>query len=86
MIEGIKGVDFYPKKGHIICKKRHHADHVLMTTAHRKGEEKWFIQLDVGLLGDHPATIYFNTEDAKTFRDKINESLEGLNGSASVSK
>ncbi|MFZ0510468.1 MAG: hypothetical protein WAM14_02580 [Candidatus Nitrosopolaris sp.] len=78
MIEGIRGVDFYPNKNIICNPGAHHADHVFMTTGHHNGEEKWFIRLDVGLFGDHPAIIYFNTEDAKTFRDKVNESLEGI--------
>ena len=39
-------------------------------------EKKWCIQFSSGNL--QSATIYFDEVDARKFREKVNESLEGL--------
>lgn len=42
-------------------------------------EEKWFLQLDYVNMGK-PTTIYFDTDDAKVFNEKVGQSLKEQNG------
>lgn len=78
-MEGVKSADFYPKN-EVICNPRNNPiDYVLMeeSSIPGRGEEKrWCIQFHSG--NQQAATIYFDEEDAKTFREKVKESLEGL--------
>jgi hypothetical protein len=51
-------------------------DHFLMGFPQDKQKGSWRIMLDSGL--NRLAKIYFSLQDAKTFSDKVNESLAGL--------
>jgi hypothetical protein len=42
-------------------------------------ETQWFIQFDIGNMPEHPATIYFNIDDARKFGGIVRQSLETEN-------
>jgi hypothetical protein len=88
MIQGIKGVDFIPKDDLRLDFLHHHGihvEHVLMTRSTIPGDkyrgqgEKWLIQLNIGPshVSQEHVTIYFNINDAKTFKEKVKRSLKG---------
>ncbi|MGC1928641.1 MAG: hypothetical protein WA667_06670 [Candidatus Nitrosopolaris sp.] len=80
-------IGFKPEKDIIRDPEGHHIDRVLMGVSgdDGKGEEgKWEIRLDNHLFTS--AEIYFNTENAITFRNAVIESLEDIDGSEPVSK
>ncbi|MGA9150436.1 MAG: hypothetical protein WBZ36_07655 [Candidatus Nitrosopolaris sp.] len=86
--EGIRGVDFTPKDDLILDFLHHHGIHVedvlmirgtIPDDKYRGQGERWFIQLNIGPshVSQEHVTIYFNTNDAKTFKEKVEQSLKG---------
>ena len=74
---GVKPVDF--NLDGVICNPRGNPiNYVWMgeTEMYIGKEKKWCIQFHSGNL--QSATIYFDEVDAIKFREKVNESLEGL--------
>jgi hypothetical protein len=79
----IKPVDFNPEIDGVVRNPRANPiNYVWMGESEMPGEEyigkkrKWCLQFHSGDL--RSATIYFVEVDAKKFREKVNESLEGL--------
>ena len=78
MIKGIPSVDFKPQKDLIldlVNDKGKHVYHIVMAS----GDEKWFLQLDYVNMAK-PTTIYFDINDAKVFREKVEQSLKEQKG------
>ena len=78
---GVKPVDF--NLDGVICNPQGNPiNYVWMGETEMPGDEyigkekKWCIQFHSGNL--QYATIYFDEVDARKFREKVNESLEGL--------
>jgi hypothetical protein len=51
------------------------AENIVMAS----GEEKWFLELDYVNMAK-PVTIYFDMNDAKVFKEKLNDSLKEQKG------
>lgn len=78
MIKGIPSVDFNPQDDLILDllnDSGKHVYHIVMAS----GEEKWFLELDYVNMGK-PVTIYFGINDAKVFKEKLNDSLKEQKG------
>jgi hypothetical protein len=52
-----------------------HVYHIVMAS----GEEKWFLELDYVNMAK-PVTIYFDINDAKVFKERLNDSLKEQKG------
>jgi len=78
MIKGIPSVDFNTQDDLILDllnDSGKHVYHIVMAS----GEEKWFLELDYVNMGK-PVTIYFDINDAKVFKEKLNDSLKEQKG------
>jgi hypothetical protein len=78
MMKGIPSVDFKPQNELILDllnDKGKHVYHIVMAS----GEEKWFLQFDYANMAK-PATVYFDINDAKVFREKVEQSLKEQRG------
>jgi hypothetical protein len=78
MIKGISSVDFNTQDDLILDllnDSGKHVYHIVMAS----GDEKWFLELDYVNMGK-PITIYFDINDAKVFKEKVEQSLKEQKG------
>jgi hypothetical protein len=80
---GVKVVKFDPGDDGVMCDPGdNRITHVWMGESSMPGDrhigegKKWCIEFHSGM--EQPATIYFDEVHAKIFKEKVNESLEGL--------
>jgi hypothetical protein len=52
-----------------------HVYHIVMAS----GDEKWFFEFDYGNMAK-PTAIYFDIDDAKVFKEKVEQSLKEQKG------